>query len=680
MSLFPELGPEFYNEAHKDVKARMEASYAQSITVLQAAWAEADTDQRFYAGDATLWADLYGNLPVNRRRMFNFNRIRRCVDMVSGYQRRNRKSTIVTGIENADDETADQFTKILMHINRTENVLGTVSDAFKNALITGMSFLETYVDWRQDPVSGTIKVDNCALNSVIIDPFFRRLDLSDCNFIWKRTYLTKRQLFSLLPDKKDEILGLYGQDNRDGKFQFQPESYNYGMKNLITYDEYYYRDYRPQKMLCDSQTGETTEWKGENNEDRLKEFLSQYPQITLIEQEIPTVRLAIVAQGRCLYDGPNPMGIDRYPFVPVMAYYLPETPYYPWRIQGMVRGLRDSQYLYNRRKMIELDILESQINSGFIYKENALVNPKDIFMQGQGRGLALKKDAQITDVQQIQAPIIPPTMIELSKILGDEISQISGINEELLGSATDEKAGVLSMLRQGAGLTTLQGLFDNLDQAQKLLGDLQLDLIQTNYTPGKLAKILEGKQPSPQFYNKAFGKYSCAVEEGINTTTQRQMNFAQLMEMRAAQIPIPDEVLLDAATLQNKKELIDSIKKANEQQQKMAQAQQEATVMELQSRVELAKARAQADRGLGVERLSRVQENEALAEERRAAAVKDEDQALLNLVKTLKEIDSVDIQSIEKLIQLSGFLKQQEAGIAQATTPQAQEPTEQKGI
>jgi len=681
MSLFPQLGSAYLDESHPEILARMEASYAQSITILQAAWAEADTDQRFYAGDATLWADLYGNLPVNRRRMFNFNRIRRCIDMVSGYQRRNRKSTVVTGIENADDETADQFTKILMHVNRTENVLGTISDAFKGALITGMSFLEVYCDWRQDPVSGTIKVDHCALNSVIIDPFFRRIDLSDCNFIWKRTYLTKRQLFSLLPDKKEEILGLYGQDNRDGKFQFQPESYNYGMKNLITYDEYYYRDYRSQKMLVDTQTGETTEWKGEDKDEQLKMFLSQYPQITVIDQEIPTVHLAIVAQGRCLYDGPNPSGLDRYPFVPVMAYYLPETPYYPWRIQGMVRGLRDSQYLYNRRKMIELDILESQINSGFIYKENALVNPKDVFLQGQGRGLALKKDAQVTDVQQIQAPIIPPTMIELSKILGDEISQISGINEELLGSATDEKAGVLSMLRQGAGLTTLQNLFDNLDQAQKLLGDLMLDLVQTNYTPGKIAKILEGKQPAPQFYNKAFGIYSCAVEEGINTTTQRQMNFAQLMEMRAAQIPIPDYVLLDAATLQNKKELIDSIKMSTAKQQEMAQKQQEATVMELQSRVELAKARAQADRSLGIERVSRVEENEALAEERRAAAVKDEDQALLNLVKTLKEIDSVDIQSIEKLIQLNAMVKAQEAGNAEQVTksnpaPAAETPSQ----
>ena len=674
MSLFPQLSTPYLSEEHPEILARMEASYAQSITILQAAWAEADTDQRFYAGDATLWADLYGNLPVNRRRMFNFNRIRRCIDMVSGYQRRNRKSTVVVGIENADDETADQFTKIMMHINRTENVLGTISDAFKGSLITGMNFLEVYCDWRQDPVSGTIKVDSCPLNSVIIDPYFRRLDLSDCNFIWKRTYLTKRQLFSLLPDKKEEILGLYGQDNRDGKFQFQPESYNYGMKNLITYDEYYYRDYRSQKMLVDTQTGETTEWQGEDKDENLKIFLSKYPEITVIEQEIPTVRLAIIAQGRCLYDGPNPSGLDRYPFVPVMAYYMPETPYYPWRIQGMVRGLRDSQYLYNRRKMIELDILESQINSGFIYKENALVNPKDVFMQGQGRGLALKKDAQVTDVVQIQAPIIPPTMIELSKILGDEISQISGVNEELLGSAVDEKAGVLSMLRQGAGLTTLQGLFDNLDQAQKLLGDLMIDLIQTNYTPGKISKILEGKKPAGQFYNKSFGKYSCAVEEGINTSTQRQMNFAQLMEMRAAQIPIPDEVLLDAATLQNKKELIDTIKKSNEAQQQMAQKQQEATVMELQSRVELAKARAQADRGLFVERASRVEENRALAVQKLSEANSDDEHALLEKVKIIKEIDGMDIEHITRLLQAAESLKVQEQATVKQPEPLSEKP------
>jgi hypothetical protein len=85
------------------------------------------------------------------------------------------------------------------------------------------------------------------------------------------------------------------------------------------------------------------------------------------------------------------------------------------RIQGVVRGLRDAQFLYNRRKVAELDILESQINSGFIYKENALVNPADVFLTGQGRGLALKRDAQMTDVQKIEAPQIPPSMIQLKR-------------------------------------------------------------------------------------------------------------------------------------------------------------------------------------------------------------------------------------------------------------------------
>ena len=263
-----------------------------------------------------------------------------------------------------------------------------------------------------------------------------------------------------------------------------------------------------------------------------------------------------------MYSGPNPMGVDPYPFVPVLGYYDPQIPYFPYRVQGVVRGLRDSQYLYNRRKVIELDILESQINSGFKYKPDSLVNPKDIFLQGQGRGLAIKQDAQLSDVEQIQAPSIPESMIELSRILGEEIQQISGVNEELLGSAVDDKAGVLAMLRQGAGLTTLQILFDQLDYSQKLLGRLFIDLIQSNFSPGKIQRIIN-EEPSLQFYSKAFGKFDSGVEEGVNSTTQRQMQFAQLMEMRSAGIEIPQDLLIRASTLQNKEELVEAIAKIN---------------------------------------------------------------------------------------------------------------------
>jgi hypothetical protein len=591
--------------------------------------------------------------------MFTFNRIRRVIQMITGHQRRTRKSTVVIPIENANSHTADQFSKVLSWINRQEGVYETISEAFQGSTITGLNFLQVWLDFRSDPVSGNIRVENCAYNTFLVDPYFRKHDLSDCNFIWKRSYITKRECVSLLPDKADEIMQLYGRDARDSKFQFMPENYNYGFKDLLTYDEYYYRDYRNQRMLIDSQTGETTEWRGQD-EDRLRLFLQSYPSITVVEQEVPTVKVAIVVQGKVMYDGANPLGIDCYPFVPVLAYYRPELPYFPYRVAGVVRGLRDAQYLYNRRRGIELDILESQINSGWKYKENALVNPKDVFMSGQGKGLALKEDANMTDVEQILPPQIPPSMIQLSELLAKEVSEISGVSEELLGSAQDDKAGILSMLRQGAGLTTLQSLFDNLDRSQKLLGEIMVEIVQNNFTPGKIKKILNGEEPDQAFYDKAFGKYGCAIEEGLNTTTQKQMQFAQLLQLREIGVPIPDDVLVEACTIQEKSKLTEALAQQAQQRSQMQQMQMETAMQEQQARTDLAHARAEADRGLGAERYSRIEENRALAEERRAASVKDEELALLNFVKALKELEGMDIQHLSELIRVSREVKSNE--------------------
>jgi len=662
MSLFPMLGDVYLNERDRGIIARMEAFYSESITINQSFWGEADTDTRFYCNDQTLWQNLYGNLPANRRRNLAFNRIMRVVNMIDGHQRRNRKSIIMTPKENGDNETADQFTKIIMTLCQQEGILETISDSFHGGLVTGMNLLHIWLDYRNDPISGDIRVNNCSYNSFLIDPYFRKADLSDCNGIWKRSYLTKREAISLMPQFTDEILGLPGNQygNKDGKFQFMPESYQYGYKNLLAYDEFYYRDFRTQKLLADAKTGEVMEWKGQD-EDALKMFLQLHPSVTILETEIPTVNLAIVIQGKVFYNDRLPTGCDNYPFIPVFAYYNPQIPYFENRIQGVVRGLRDSQFLYNRRKIIELDILESQINSGFIYKENALVNPKDVFLSGQGRGLALKEEAQMTDVVQIQSPQIPATTIELSKMLGEEINQIAGVSEELLGfDNKDTLSGFHSMLKQSASTTTLQILFDHLDRSIKLLGDRMAEIIQINYTPGKIKKILEGQEPQPLFYNKAFGKYHAAVEEGLNTTTQKQMQMAQMLMLREAGVPISNQDLLEASTLQNKKMVIDNMMKEQQAAQQQQQQQAQAQMQEMEARTNLAHARADADRGLAVERTSRVEENRALAISKLHEANKFDEQALLEKVKIIKEIGHMDIDEIAKLINMANSLKAQE--------------------
>lgn len=690
MPLFPQLGPVFIDEKHRQILQRMEACYAESITINQSFWSEADQDTRYFSGDQSPFDSAMGNLPSSRKKQFNFNQIRTLVNMIQGHQRQNRKSIIATPVENGDQETSDQLTKVLMWICQQEGVLETISDAFQGALVTGMNLLKVWIDYRNDPISGNIRVDNSAYNTFLIDPYFRKTDLSDCNYIWKRSYLSKRACISMYPDKLDDIEPLFGSmsgNSRDGKFQFEPESYNFGVNNLLAVDEFEYRDFRTQKLLADSETGETMEWRNQDPE-KLERFLKQYPQVTMIESEIPTVNLCCVIQGKVVYDGPQPLGVDSYSYIPVFAYYSPEMPYFPQRIQGVVRGLRDSQFLYNRVKVIQLDILESQINSGWIYKENALVNPMDVYQQGQGKGMALKEEAQMTDIQKIESARIDASIFTLTENLLSEFPKISGVSEELMGAASDDIAGVLSMLRQGAGLTTLQILFDQLDHSQKLLGKLMIDLIQANFTPGKIKKILEDEEPTPQFYNKAFGKYNAVVSDGLNTSTQRQIQMAQMLQLRQAGVAITDEDLIEAADFQGKKKIIENHQKQKQEIMQQQQQQQQSQMQEQQARTELAQARAEADRGLGIERASRVEENHALAVERRAAAIKDQDMGMLNLVRALKELETVDISHIKEYIAISEMLKQRadideaksanNAGqaVAAVSKPPAQAPQE----
>jgi len=636
----------------------MEDAFEKNSRPNQTYWLEGTKDLRFKAGDQSLWNEMYTDYPVFQRRKFNFNKIRRMVNMVAGHQRKNRKTTTALPVEGSDEQTADQFGRVLNWMFTGCNAYHTISEAFEGAITTGMNLLNPWMDFTQDPINGDFRLDNLSYNGYLIDGNFRKYDLSDCSFVWTRRLLTNMQAANLIPSKKDEIMQLRG-GKKDEKFNFLPGNFTFNNPDLLSYDEFWYLDSRSAKLLIDIQSGQTMEWEGDD--ETLDDFLAQFPSIRMQEIVKPTVKLAVSVQNRIMYNGANPYGVDKYPFIPILAYFEPDIPYFEWKIQGMVRGLRDAQFLYNRRKVIELDILESQINSGMKVMEGSLVNDKDAFMTGQGRGLFIKKSAPLgmDSVQQIPPPGVPPSIMELSEKLSQEIAEISGVNEELLGIADDDKAGILSMLRQGAGLTTLQTLFDNLDRSQKLLGELAIGYIQKNFTPGKVQRILN-EPPSEQFFTKAFQKFDVVVAEGTLTETQRKASFIALLEMQKLGIQIPPDILIEKAPIPEKTDLV---KAMQQQQQQMAEQQQQQMAIQLEeikARTNLANARALADEGLGVERISRIEENKALAVERRAEAIKDLEMASLEKIKAAKELQGIDIDQLQKLVDILNQIQQQD--------------------
>jgi hypothetical protein len=672
--------PESLSNDHSAIRNKMDNDYTNNLSLWSISWTQGNIDVRLEAGDPSLISNLNNNILGNGSNSYYFNRVRPICNAISGQQRANRKSTVVVPMENGDQETADQFTKILLHIYKKENVYETISEAFhQGACITGMNLLQVYLDFTNDPLNGDIKVDNLAYNEFMIDPYFRKPDLSDASFIWRRSFMTHSAAAAIMPaDQYDNIMALQGSPtsaSHDGRFQYMPEAFGYYQGNRVSYDEYWYRDYRKAKILYDKITGETLD-VSRNEKLELESFIKDNPQVDVIEKTVPTVRLAIRIQDKVFYDGENPLGIDNFPFIPFIGFYNKSMPYMYQRIQGVCRSLRDPSFLFNRRVILSADLLESQVNSGWIFKENAVLDQAHLYQTGQGRTIPLKEDAQMTDIQQITPPQIPPSFFELQDTFNKELYHCAGLSEENLGKIVeDDASGYLSAIRQNAGWISQKPIFDRLDLSQNMLGERIMQVIQANYTPGKIKRILEGQEPAPLFYNKAFGKYHCMVESGFNTESQRQMEFAQLLKLKEIGVQIPDSVLVDKATLQGKNDLVKKMEESSQQQQQMQQQQMQIQMQEIKARAELSHARSEADRGLAYERISRVEENHALAQKQLAESNKEDELALLNKVKILKELETIDLSHLQTLINLSNTMKQAEQASVKPVEPLKQSET-----
>ena len=653
-------------EKDNDIKRMMQSNYTDSITNLQVQWGQADLDERTWLGDPDMWSALYPTGFHQRRKMFNFNLTHSSVMMVTGHQRRNRKSTIVIPVKSPVQKTADQLTKCLFHVHKNSGY-SVYSDAFeRGSLVQGFGLVSIFPDYATDPVSPDIRLRYVDFKSIMIDPFFRNKDLSDCRFIHTRQYFSKEEAKFLYPQHADEIENTPSFNPVDNKFFYMPENFGLQVRNLMALDEYWYLSQREAIYAVDENTQEVKEIFGD--EEDIRVIMQQFKgQLKLIRKPKQTVSRCILINGRVMIDEQRPYGIDRYPYVGFYGNFNPDTPYIGYKFKGMVRDMRDSQYLFNVRKVTDLDILSSQ-QQGLKVKKGALITPDDSLNVGNGRVLVINDKPPYTmdDVQPMQ--IIPPSpvMLQMEDMLKQVMREISGVNEELLGAAVDDKAGVLSMLRQGAGLTTLQKYFDNFDDAQQECGDIIIQMIQHFWSYGKVKSVI-GEEPTPEFDDKAFFTYGSKVVQGVLTETQQQLELAQLFDLQQRFGDLfPPEEIIECMTIQNKDRIIEKIqanqKAAQEQQQKMAEMQMQQ--MQVDNETKLSYAKSQDS--LGQERLAKIQTDMAIAEDKLKRAHTEDTASLLNLLKAIKELEGMDLSQLEQKINILNSL-QPEAEVTPTT-------------
>lgn len=636
----------------KDLKQMQDAFYASNYTSNSTLWLQGAIDKRFKIGDQNLYNQFYGTNSTNTQKFF-FNLIRRHINMICGYQRKNRKSTITMPQGYNDDPLADDCNKVLRWCDDRDGFQEYLSQAFEGACDTGETLLHIYPDYVYDPISGDLFTDCVAYNNYLIDQYTRKQDLSDCNGIWRRRWTSKQMAKLLLPGYAKEIDKMRPGGFKDGRFPLQAELQNVAISNLFTYDEFYYRTTRPGKIIVDPLSGEATEWEEieEEDEGMLDQVMRQQPWLRIKEVEIPTVKLVITLSGKIVYHGKNLLGIDQYPFVPTQCYVDQDVQAYAWRKQGIVRGLRDSQFLYNMRKVIELQLLQSSLNAGWIYPVDVVTDPKCFRQSSGGDGflIPLKTGHLPGEIQRIEPVSIPQSLLELSNSLAEDITKISGVNEELLGSATDDKSGILSMLRQGAGLTTLQTIFDKLDYTQRLYGKIRLQAIRKNFSKGKIRNIL-GHDPDERFFTSHSQKYAVAVEEGNYSTTQRQMELQQLLHFKEIGMGISDKSILRAAFITNKAQVIQEMEEQNEQQQQQAQAQAQQQEKMDNAKIMAMLSKSKVDMAKEQETYAKIEDIHATAEHKNV-------QSDLDLVKMIVELEDMQFNQFKNAFEYAQAVK-----------------------
>jgi hypothetical protein len=636
----------------KDLKQMMDWFYQSNYTTNSTYWLQGAIDKRFKVGDQQLYNQVYGQNSQNVQKFF-FNLIRRHVNMICGFQRKNRKSTITMPVHEGDDPLADDYNKVMRWCDDRDGFQEYLSQAFEGAVDTGETLLHLYPDYTYDPISGDLFTDAVAYNNYLIDQYTRKQDLSDCNGIWRRRWTSKVMSKMLLPGYAEEIDKMKPGGMKDGRFPLQAELQNVAINNLFTYDEFYYRTTRRGKIVLDPVSGEAVEWEDneQDDDDMMERVLYQQPWLKVKEVDIPTVKLVISLGGKTVYHGKNLLGIDDYPFVPSQCYIEQDIQAYAWRKQGVIRNLRDSQFLYNMRKVIELQLLQSSLNAGWIYPVDVVPDAKCFRQTSGGDGflIPLKAGRLPNEIQRIEPVAIPQSLLELSNSLAEDITKISGVNEELLGSATDDQSGILSMLRQGAGLTTLQTIFDKLDYTQRLYGKIRLQGIRKNFSKGKIRNIL-GHDADERFWTSHSQKYAVAVEEGNYSTTQRQMELQQLLHFKQLGMGIADKSIIRAAFLTNKRQVIADMEEQNQQQaqQQQAESQQQAQVD--QSKIMSLMAKARLD-------VAKEAESYAKIEDIHASAMHKETQADLETVKAMIELEDLDLANFRSNLELAEYIK-----------------------
>lgn len=615
----------------------MDNLFSKAQPVEQSRWNQSNIDTLFYSGAQQFVNRYFNYSPNTASTQYYFNLCQQPINLITGYQRQHRKSFNYVPADAADPQTTDQYTRLIINEVNRNGIHEQFSRACEQSAITGMVLMQPYLDFLgDDPAQGELKVKLWEYNSFLVDPYFRNYDMSDCQFVWCQEYISKREAESRFPGQADKVSPMMASPQRYGRFYFLPENYNMNRSDLMILSYIWYKWKKKKKRIYSKSRNQFFDFGG--GDEQLEMLLGSINDFEEVTVEVPSWKCAVVLNDQLMWQGFNPLSMDECPFVMVPWNYEPHNNFYDLRVRGLIRPMRDPQFLFNHKVITNNDIAAATINAGYMRKSGAVANEDNLKKAGQGYDIIINDGYELTDCQKIIPSAVPESDLALAQQMADLIFQVSGINLENWSGQDDKQTAALTvLLKQAANLMVFQKYFDQWDAALKFLGDRLLLIAMNNWNAAKV-KLIIGEEPTPFFYSRIFAKFQTVVEEGLLTATQKNMAAQQKLDINAQfqREVFPASMIVKDMNIQDKANTMKFFEQQEQQQAAMqehaqhtAQVLEEAKVKELYSKAaaNVATARErhgryEADLGLLEERLAEIGKNNSLSAKHKAEAIK----------------------------------------------------------
>lgn len=505
---------------------------------------EARAEYAFVSGDQWLEEDKI-LLTDEKRPTITFNYSEKMIDAVVGAEVSNRQEVTYRPREMSDTPLAELWTNAAKWVRDESDIDDEETDAFRDALICGMGWTHTKVNYDID-LDGMVETNRVDPIDMISDPSATKPSLIDRRYsfylVWVDEKVAKREwpesiAFATEAESSAGVDHIRRGHRYEGEEADDADMHR-GQVQIRHYEcvelEPFYR-VATEASIMEVSAADFAKMRSSLDDAGIT-YVKQYKRVYYFGY----------FAGETLLEGAKSPCQTGFTFQCITG--KRDRNRNVW--YGLTRVMKDPQRWANKWLSQIMHIINSNAKGGLIAEVGAFVDPARAQNEwAQPNSITLLKEGGIEKIKEKQAAQYPTGLDKLMEFALASLPQVTGINLEALGLAGRDQANVLEQSRKQAAYGLLAPIFDSLRRYRKNQGRVLLDFIHNFISDNRIIRIggPEAQQFIPLTKAPNAPRYDIIIDQSPNAPDVKSKTWEVLQQilpnMMKAGLPIPPDLI-----------------------------------------------------------------------------------------------------------------------------------------